>query len=43
MKKDIPNLPKSSMLQPPASGGAKKVAKKAAVKMITKAAKKLKK
>lgn len=42
MKKDVPNLPKSSMLQPPVSGGMKKVAKKAAVKMIKKAAKKMK-
>jgi hypothetical protein len=30
MKKDVPKLPKSSMLQPPASGSVKKVAKKAA-------------
>jgi hypothetical protein len=30
MKKDVPKLPKSSMLQPPPSASVKKVAKKAA-------------
>lgn len=30
MKKDVPKLPKSSMLQPPAGGSSKKVAKKSA-------------
>jgi hypothetical protein len=42
MKKDVPNLPKSSMLQSPAGKAVKKVAKKAAVKMVKKAAKKMK-
>jgi len=36
MKKDVPNLPKSSMLQPPASSG-KGMAKKAVGKKIAKA------
>lgn len=44
MKKDIPNLPKSSMLQPPASSGKamvkKAVAKKVAKAVMVKAAKK---
>ena len=35
MKKDIPNLPKSSMLKSPASVG--KVVKKAAKKVVTNA------
>jgi hypothetical protein len=35
MKKDVPNLPKSSMLQPPASSGG---VKKAAAKKVAKAA-----
>lgn len=30
MKKDVPSLPKSSMLKPPVSGSSKKVAKKSA-------------
>lgn len=33
MKKDVPSLPKSSMLKPPASGSFKKVAKKSAKAM----------
>jgi len=36
MKKDVPNLPKSSMLQPPASSG-KGMVKKAAAKKVAKA------
>jgi hypothetical protein len=36
MKKDKPNLPASSMLQPPASSG-KGMVKKAAVKKVAKA------
>lgn len=40
MKKDVPNLPKSSMLQPPASSG-KSMVKKAAVKAIVKKGKKM--
>jgi hypothetical protein len=37
MKKDVPNLPKSSMLQPPASSG-KSMVKKAVAKKVAKSA-----
>lgn len=33
MKKDVPKLPKSSMLQPPAGGSSKKIGKKSAKAM----------
>ncbi len=43
MKKDVPNLPKSSMLQPPASsGGVKKAAAKKVAKATMGKAKKMK-
>jgi len=38
MKKDVPNLPKSSMLQPPMSS-SKSMVKKAVAKKVAKAAK----
>ena len=41
MKKDVPNLPKSSMLQPPMGGGVKKAVKKAVVKAVAKKGKKM--